>query len=217
MSILFAVHISDNVLQTYAWVAGFCLFAPILANAMFRVQEDEIPRIALLTAAFFVASSIHVRIGPTSVHLLLNGLVGVVLGRRAPLSIIVGLSLQALLLGHGAFTTLGVNALVLTIPALIGCALFALIARPNSRRRIFVGGILTGSFTVMLTAILNAAVLIGFGVEDWTVIAGTVTIAHLAVAAIEGAVLGTIATYLARVKPELLRLKKRGHAPSMFR
>ena len=207
MSILFAVHISDNVLQTYAWLAGFCLFAPLLAYAMYRVPDDEIPRIALLTAAFFVASSIHVRIPPTSVHLLLNGLVGVVLGRRAPLSIVVGLGLQALLLGHGAFSTLGVNALVLTIPALIGRGLFTLVARKNSPRRILVAGILTGVFTVLLTAVLNAAVLIGFGVEDWTIIAGTVMIAHLALAAIEGAVLGTIATYLAKVKPELLQLR----------
>lgn len=35
-----------------------------------------------MTAAFFVASLIHVPIGPTSVHLLLNGLLGVVVGRR---------------------------------------------------------------------------------------------------------------------------------------
>ena len=44
--------------------------------AAWRIREDEIPRVALVTAAFFVASLIHVRVGPTSVHLLLNGLVG---------------------------------------------------------------------------------------------------------------------------------------------
>jgi cobalt/nickel transport system permease protein len=79
----------------------------------------------VLTAAFFVASLVHVRVGPTSVHLLLNGLVGVVLGWRAGLAIPVGLFLQAALIGHGGFTTLGVNSVVLTVPALLAWGLFA--------------------------------------------------------------------------------------------
>jgi cobalt/nickel transport system permease protein len=203
---LLAVHISDNVLQTYAWILGLCLFAPFLAHAMFRVGDEEIPRISLLTAAFFVASSIHVRIPPTSVHLLLNGLVGVVLGRRAALSIVIGLALQALLLGHGAFTTLGVNAFVLTIPALMGRLIFVLIARQG--KPMFPAGFIAGTTTVATTALLNAAVLIAFGVEDWTIIAGTVMVAHMVLAVIEGVILGTITSYLAKVKPELLRLRR---------
>ena len=65
-----------------------------------------------MTAAFFVASLIHVSIGPTSVHLLLNGLLGVIVGRRAPLAVLLGLTLQAVLFGHGGFTTIGVNTCV---------------------------------------------------------------------------------------------------------
>jgi cobalt/nickel transport system permease protein len=83
--------------------------------------------VALLTAAFFVASLVHVRVGPTSAHLLLNGLVGVLLGWRAGLAIPVGLFLQAALIGHGGFTTLGVNACVMTLPALLAAWLFALL------------------------------------------------------------------------------------------
>lgn len=79
---LLAVHISDGVV-TWPWLAGgFALAALLTAAAMFKVRDEEIPRIALMTAAFFVASLIHVPIGPTSVHLLLNGLLGVVVGRR---------------------------------------------------------------------------------------------------------------------------------------
>ena len=72
-----------------------------------------------MAAAFFVATLIHVKVGPTSVHLLLNGLVGVILGRRAPLAIAVGLFLQAALLGHGGFLPLGVNTCVMSLPALL--------------------------------------------------------------------------------------------------
>src|SRR5438132_3763079 len=115
---LFAVHISDGVLQT-TWLAGGFVVAVCLAVVgCWRVRDEEIPQIALLTAAFFVASSIHIKVGPSSWHLLLNGLVGVLLGRRAGLAIPIGLALQAALLGHGGLSALGVNTCVLLLPAL---------------------------------------------------------------------------------------------------
>ena len=98
---LWAVHISDGVLADRWWLGGFAAAGLLALAAAWRIREEEVPKIALLTAAFFVASLLHVRVGPTSVHLLLNGLVGVVLGWRAGLAILVGLALQVALLGHG--------------------------------------------------------------------------------------------------------------------
>ena len=126
MTPLLAVHIADVL--TMPWVVAGWVVALVLASiAARRVREEEIPRIALLTAAFFVASSIHVKLGVTSAHLLLNGLVGVILGRRAPLAILIGVALQALLIAHGGVTTIGVNACVQAIPALLGWGLFRLL------------------------------------------------------------------------------------------
>jgi cobalt/nickel transport system permease protein len=127
LPILFAVHISADVLSRPAIVLGFLGMIVLVAIGLWRVKDDEIPRIALLTAAFFVASSIHLPVGPTSVHLLMNGLVGVVLGRRAALAIPIGLLLQAWLLGHGALSTWGVNSCVATIPALAAAPAFRLV------------------------------------------------------------------------------------------
>src|SRR4051812_3100228 len=80
---LLAVHIADNVLA-WPWLGGgWVLAATLVFFGAWRMRDEEIPRVALLTAAFFVASSIHVRLGPGSAHLLLGGLLGVVLGRRA--------------------------------------------------------------------------------------------------------------------------------------
>src|SRR5918911_651142 len=106
--ITLAVHISDGVLPL-PWAAGGFLVAALLVGmGLRRLTDQEIPRLALLTAALFVASLIHVRVGPTSAHLLLNGLVGIILGWRSGLAVAVGLFLQAALIGHGGFSTLGV-------------------------------------------------------------------------------------------------------------
>jgi cobalt/nickel transport system permease protein len=122
---LLAVHIDDGYL-TLPWLAGGFAVAGLLALlGAWRIRDEEVPRVALMTAAFFVASLMHVSVGPTSVHLLFNGLVGVVLGRRACLAIPVGLFLQAALFHHGGFTTLGVNSVVMTLPALLAWGLFA--------------------------------------------------------------------------------------------
>jgi len=204
---ILAVHISDGVLSPPYLVAGFVLAALLIVPAIWRVHEDEIPRIGLLTTAIFVASLIHVRFGITSVHLLLNGLVGIVLGTRSALAVVVGLGLQALLLGHGGFTSLGVNAVVMTVPAIAARGVFAVTAgrtRPPRPRRAFWAGLVSGTFAVLLTAALNAAVLVVAGVEDFRVVAALVLAAHLPIAAIEGVIVGFTASYLARVKPELL-------------
>jgi len=205
---LFAVHISDGPLGPLAVTVGFIVAGLLLIPAVWRVRDDEVPRIALLTAAFFVSSSIHVRIGPTSVHLILNALVGVILGRRAPLAIAVGLVLQAVLLGHGGYSTLGVNTAVISLPALAARALFLGLSgqRPSHLRAMVAGG-LVGWGTVIVTAAINAAVLIFGGIEDWRIVAATMFGAYLVLAIVEGLILGLTAGFLLRVKPELLGLK----------
>src|SRR5947207_2223747 len=129
-----AVHIADGVLPTGWLLGGFLAAAGLLAANARRLADAEIPRLALLSATFFVASLIHVRLGPTSVHLLLNGLVGIVLGRRAVLAIAVGLALQAGLIGHGGFSSLGVNICVMTLPAYLCAALFARLRHVSALR-----------------------------------------------------------------------------------
>src|SRR5258708_4692399 len=98
---LWAVHISDGILGSDWQLGGFVVAGLLALLGLWRLREEELPATALLAAAFFTASSIHVKVGPSSVHLLLNGLVGVILGRRAALAIPAGLLLQAALLSHG--------------------------------------------------------------------------------------------------------------------
>jgi cobalt/nickel transport system permease protein len=122
---LWAVHISDGVLTPLWQAGGFVLAGVLVVIAAWRVREDDIARIGLMTAAFFVVSALNIRLGPTSVHLLLNAFVGIILGWKAALAIPIGLFLQAALLQHGGFLSLGVNSCVMATPALLAWALFA--------------------------------------------------------------------------------------------
>ncbi|HEV3145137.1 MAG TPA: CbiM family transporter [Gemmataceae bacterium] len=128
---LWAVHISDGVLYWPVWLAGFLMLVVFVAIGLrslavesWKSTEDPITWTALLTAAFFVATLIHVKLGPTSAHLLLNGLVGLILGRRACLAIPVGIALQAFLLGHGGLSTIGINSCIMILPALLARPLY---------------------------------------------------------------------------------------------
>ena len=127
---LWAIHIPDGFLAAPWWVGGFVVAAPLILLGAWRIRDEEIPQVALLTAAFFVASYVHVPVpaGPKT-HLLLNGLLGMILGRRAPLAIVVGLFLQAALFSHGGFLSLGVNTCVMALPALLAWLLFAGLGR----------------------------------------------------------------------------------------
>lgn len=197
----FAVHIADGVLTDPWQVGGFVLMAVGVALALWRIDEREIPRVGVLTAAFFVASQFHIPFGVISVHLLLNGLAGVILHHRAPLAIAVGLTLQTLLFAHGGWGTLGVNFLVLAVPAVLAGVGYRLLARRVSP---FVGGLLMGLATAAVTVLLHASILYFGSVEQKGYVAGISLVAHLPVIVIEGVGVGFACRVLAKAKPEWL-------------
>ncbi len=201
---LFAVHISDGPMA-WPWVAaGWFGLSLLLVVAMWRMREEDIPRIGVLSAAFFVGSSIHIPLAflPTSVHLILNGLVGVVLGRRAPLAIVVGLLLQCLLLAHGGITTLGLNTCIIAIPALLAGICYPILKKLGLSP--FARGLLLGAGASAEAVTLNFFALLLGGSDDWELLAKFVLLAHIPVVIVEGVLLGVIVQYLEKVKPEML-------------
>ena len=63
--------------------AGAALAAAGTALGLRKMDYQRVPQVAMLSSAFFVASFIHVPVGPTNVHLVLNGLAGLILGWAA--------------------------------------------------------------------------------------------------------------------------------------
>lgn len=114
------MHISDGVLHPAVAAAGYILAGGLSLWGIRKIRDEDYPRVGIMTAAFFVASLINMKVGPTSVHLVLSSVVGVALGAMCFPAIAIGLLLQALLLQHGGITTVGVNTLVLGVPAWLG-------------------------------------------------------------------------------------------------
>jgi len=176
----------------------------MLAVGLWRVREDEVPKIGVLTAAFFVGSSLHIPLAvlPTSVHLILNGLVGVVLGWRASLAITVGLLLQWLLLAHGGITTLGLNVCIIGVPALVAAWLYPIMRKVGVTA--FARGAILGAGASGGAVVLNFLALLFGGTEDWPTLARLVLLAHIPVIIVEGILLGTVVRYVEKVRPEML-------------
>lgn len=133
--------------------------------------------VAILWAAFFVASLIHVPIGPSSVHLLLNGLMGLLLGWPAFPAILVGLLLQALLFQFGGLTVLGVNTFNVAAPAVASFYLLRGLL-PLGGLVGMVSAFACGAVTVLLTALLTALSL-AFSGEAFLTTAKLVVPVHI--------------------------------------
>jgi len=197
------MHISDGVLPISVAVGGYVASAALVAWSARRTRSEELPKLAVMTAAFFVASLIHVPFGPTSVHLLIPGLTGALLGSSAFLSVGLGLLLQSLLFQFGGITALGANALMMGLPALACGWFFQRYKGRTQLRQAIIGGI-AGALGTTLAAIILAA-LLGTGGEDFFGIAKIALLAHVPVIIIEGVVSAFTIGFLARVKPALLR------------
>jgi cobalt/nickel transport system permease protein len=189
--------------------AGFVLTAVMLYYSCRSIKAEEIPKISLITAALFVASLVHFPVGPTSVHLVMNGLAGILLGRRAYAGVFVALTLQALFFQHGGLTALGVNALNIGLPALLAWQLFEHRRGLCTPRRETVFGGLAGGLAVLASVLLVSLELLALG-EAFKEISILVIGAHLPVILLEAVVVGGAAGLLVRVKPEMLAASKNG-------
>ncbi|NBC95536.1 MAG: cobalamin biosynthesis protein CbiM, partial [Deinococcus-Thermus bacterium] len=89
------MHIVDGALAGEVVAGGAVLAVGGLAVGLRSLDLERIPAAGLLAATFFTASLIHVPLGPSSVHLIMNGLAGLVLGWAAFPALFVGLLLQA--------------------------------------------------------------------------------------------------------------------------
>jgi cobalt/nickel transport system permease protein len=197
------MHISEGVIAAPVLVAGAAGAVAGCAVGLKKMDLQNTPKVAVLSSAFFVASLIHIPIGPTSVHLVLNGFVGILLGWMSFPAMLVALLLQAVLFQFGGVTTLGVNTLVMAVPALVCYLLYARVIRSRHDGVAVVAGFLAGATGILLGGLIVALFLMLTG-EQFAAVAKLFLVAHAPVVIIEGIITAFIVVFVRRIKPELL-------------
>lgn len=200
------MHISEGVLSAPVLAAGASLSAGAVYLGLKRMDYGRIPSVAILTSTFFVASIVHIPLGPSSAHLMLNGLLGILLSWSAFPAILVALTLQAMLFQFGGLTVLGVNTFTMALPAIFCYYIFGPAVRGKNPKLAIFGAFSAGAVSVLLSGLLVGTAL-AFTGKTFIVAAKAIVVAHVPIMIIEGIITASVITFLRKVKPEILRIK----------
>ena len=196
-------HIPDVVLSLPVLVGGGVIAVGAVALGLKKIGDEDIPRTAILASGFFALSLFALPVGPSSIHLLLGGLMGIVLGTAIFPAVCVALLLQAVMFGFGGLTTLGVNIINIALPgAVIGALVAPMVQRATPARAALIAGI-ASALCVALTGLMVAASL-ALSSTDYMLSARVMIATYLPLMLVEGFVGGFCISFVKRVKPELL-------------
>ena len=196
-------HIPDGVLSVPVLVVGWGIAAAGMAIATRRLDEPTIPRTAILSAVFFVSSLVAVPVGPSSVHLLLAALMGLMIGVLAIPAVMMGLLLQAVLFGFGGLTTLGVNTVNIALPGvLLGLVFSPFVERASATR----AGVLAAICAALAVAATGGGVALALALSasEFVPSAKIIPVTYIPLMIGEGLITGFAVAFLKRVRPEML-------------
>lgn len=208
------LHLPDGLVPFWLWMGALGLVVLLLAWTERKVPPQRVAYQGALGGLMMAAMAIP--LGPLDYHLTLAGPVGVLLGPAGafPVGFVVGATLA--FVGHGGFTVIGLNALLLGSAASVAWMLFGPLSRrlpagwalavASAGGHVVSGGlwwivvVLTlrqgGSGTATVTAAIPRFELFGaVALSLW--LAGTLA---------ESAIAFGIGRFLSRVHPALLAL-----------
>ena len=211
------MHIPDGFVSPSICLAGYAITGGVTWYSLQQIKKDpsphqKIPRASLFTAAFFVASLIHIPLPPASIHLVLNGMMGAILGYYSFLAIMIGLFFQTMMFQHGGLSTLGINTIIMGIPALFAYHIFRLGHQNKFRKKLWtqILSFCAGAGALLLSATLFIVIMITNITPDLdaqTEIKAIYLslISYGIQAVIEGGFTVMLVSFLEQVKPEILK------------
>lgn len=212
------MHIPDGLLPPTVCISSYAVTGGLTWFSLNRISkqkdsQQQIPKASLLTAAFFVSSLIHIPIPPFSIHLVLNGLMGIILGYYAFPGILIGLFFQAVFFQHGGLSTLGVNGIIMGIPSFVAYYIWQLrhlkLSVINHSFANTILAFLGGGFAIFLSALIFIFITLNNISPDLDINAEktallTSLIGYGIQAVIEGVLTVMIIAFLNKVKPEIV-------------
>ena len=198
------MHISEGVLSAGMLAFGWAGTIAGVSYGLRKTDPDKIIKTALISSAFFLASLVNVRIGPSSTHLTLLAPMGLILGQAVFPAVFVALLLQAVLFGFGGIVVLGANTFIMGSASFITHIIFGRLIRESSGRfRVMILSFMAGAFAVVIGACLAGIFLMMTDVNFSGAVKVLLT-AHIPVAIIEGCVTSFLIIWLKKSAPEIL-------------
>jgi cobalt/nickel transport system permease protein len=191
------MHISEGVLSAPVLAAGWAVTAAGLGMGLRKTPAEELPKTALVSGVLFLISLVHVPLGPSSIHLTLLGMAGLLLGWSAIPALFTALLLQGLLLQFGGLLSLGVNTAVMGTAALAGYGVFRALPR-----RIYLAAAFAAGFIAVMTGAVLVTTALFFSNGDLAVTAGLIFAANIPLAVVEGVISMFMVIFLARTLPD---------------
>jgi cobalt/nickel transport system permease protein len=208
------LHIPDGILPLWLWAGGLALALVTLVISVIATRGASRQSIAFrgaLGGLVLVAMAVELPLGPIEYHLSLVGPVGALVGPAASFQLVFVVSAILAFAGHGGFTVVGLNALVLGSGAALAGPLFRVLVR---RLRPAVALAATTAISQGLSGLLWMLV-VGVALRGDGTMPAPAHLAALSAFAlpvwaggllVESAVAYGLGGFLARVRPDLLGL-----------
>jgi cobalt/nickel transport system permease protein len=197
------MHIVDGALSVPVLASGAVLTTLGVFIGLKKMDYDHLPLVGVLASVFFIASYIHLPLGFSSVHLIMNGLLGILLGWVAFPALLVALLLQVIFFGFGGLLVLGVNTLNIALPAVIIYYFCYRGIRHQNIKVAAIWGAIGGAGAIAITAIMVAFSLALSG-ESFVLAAKAVLPAHIPIMILEGSVSYAAVHLIRTVRPEFI-------------
>lgn len=218
------MHIPDGLMDPLVAAAGWLVAVAVLALAVRalnrRMDDRQIPVMAVLAAGIFVAQMLNLPIGGgTTGHLVGAALAAILLGPWAGMAVImVILTIQCLLFGDGGVTALGLNFVNM---GLVGCLVGYYVHRAFPEKYRMAGAFAAAWLAVFLGSLacaleLSASYLLSggsFGIAP-AIALPVMTIYHVLIGVGEALITMGVLVYLGQVAPEMLRLARKAPTPA---
>jgi cobalt/nickel transport system permease protein len=221
------VHVPDGVLPPLLWATawGIALLLLVLsARGLHGFHPQRTAYRGALGALALAAMAIEIPVGPLEYHLTLLGPIGVLLGPAAAFQVMFVVSAMLAFVGHGGFTVIGINALVLGA----GVALAQPLFRASSRGRSagFAMGVAAMGAQAVAGALWLVVMAIALRARGWATgsgapgadrfpwLAGLALPMWVAGIVVETIVAYGLARFLERVRPDLLPSSRPARAPA---
>ena len=154
------IHIPDGVLPIWLVVIGWIATAVILYLCIRRVRNVQlgrkIPLIGIVSAIMIVGMTLE--IVPIAYHINMSVIAGIVLGPALGFISVFIVDLMIAMFGHGGFTVVGLNTLIVGTEAVLGFYLFHALLGFLSSIKLYAG--LSAALATVLSLIISTSLMI---------------------------------------------------------